>query len=124
MLMRRVESPIFEQTRLWLAGDSHRVFHLVVDELHTYRGTAGTEVAYLLRLLLYRLGVTPDSPQVRFLSSSASLTDNVTSRQYLKEFFGVSVHPGTGSVCCRSVCVLPLSNFLYQKYLLEGEALL
>src|SRR5215472_1561249 len=30
---------------------------------------------------------------------------------------------GTGSVCCRSVCVLPLSNFLYQKYLLEGEAL-
>ena len=29
---------------------------------------------------------------------------------------------GTGSVCCRSIYVLPLSNFLYQKYLLEGEA--
>ena len=31
---------------------------------------------------------------------------------------------GTGSVCCRSVCVLQSSNFLYQEYLLEGEALL
>jgi hypothetical protein len=31
---------------------------------------------------------------------------------------------GTGSACCRSICVLPLSNFLYQEYLLEGEALL
>jgi ATP-dependent helicase YprA (DUF1998 family) len=93
MLMRRVESPLFEQTRQWLAGDPRRVFHLVVDELHTYRGTAGTEVAYLLRLLLHRLGITPDSPQVRFLSSSASLTDNTASRQYLKEFFGVSVDP-------------------------------
>ncbi|MBM3226379.1 MAG: DEAD/DEAH box helicase, partial [Candidatus Tectomicrobia bacterium] len=93
MLMRRVESPIFEQTRAWLAGDSRRVFHLVVDELHTYRGTAGTEVAYLLRLLLHRLGHTPDSPQVRFLASSASLADNAASRQYLQEFFGVSPNP-------------------------------
>ena len=93
MLMRRVESPLFEQTRAWLAGDPSRVFHLVVDELHTYRGTAGTEVAYLLRLLLQRLGIHPDSPQVRFLSSSASLTDDEASRQYLKEFFGVSGPP-------------------------------
>jgi hypothetical protein len=31
---------------------------------------------------------------------------------------------GTGSVCCRSISVLHLSNFLYQEYLLEGEALL
>jgi hypothetical protein len=31
-------------------------------------------------------------------------------------------YSGTGSVCCRSIYVLPLSNFLYQKYPLEGEA--
>ncbi len=48
MLMREAETPIFNQTREWLQADPSHVFHLVVDELHTYRGTAGTEVAYLL----------------------------------------------------------------------------
>ena len=57
MLMRSVEMPIFDQTRQWLAADRSHVFHLVVDELHTYRGTPGTEVAYLIRVLLDRLGL-------------------------------------------------------------------
>ena len=47
MLMRAIEATIFDQTRTWLQGSHDRVFHLVVDELHTYRGTPGTEVAYL-----------------------------------------------------------------------------
>ncbi len=55
MLMRTVESGIFEQTRRWLEADEGHIFHLVVDELHSYRGTPGTEVAYLLRVLLDRL---------------------------------------------------------------------
>ena len=50
MLMRKQESKIFDDTRKWLAEDPSHVFHLVVDELHTYRGTSGTEVAYLLRV--------------------------------------------------------------------------
>lgn len=69
MLMRAIEANIFEATRAWLEADRARVFHLVVDELHTYRGTPGSEVAYLVRLLLGRLGLKPDSPQVRFLAS-------------------------------------------------------
>src|SRR5207244_11861337 len=52
MLMRRVEAPIFDATRAWLTRDSRNLFHLVIDELHTYRGTPGAEVAYLLRVLL------------------------------------------------------------------------
>src|SRR5207249_7944869 len=51
MLMRDADAGIFQRTRDWLRADDS-VFHLVVDELHLYRGTAGTEVAYLLRLLL------------------------------------------------------------------------
>jgi ATP-dependent helicase YprA (DUF1998 family) len=43
-----------------------------VDELHTYRGTPGTEVAYLIRVLLDRLGLSPESPQLRIIASSAS----------------------------------------------------
>jgi DEAD/DEAH box helicase domain-containing protein len=62
MLMRSLEAAIFDSTRVWLAQSTDHVFHLVVDELHTYRGTPGTEVAYLLRVLFDRLGLAPDSP--------------------------------------------------------------
>jgi ATP-dependent helicase YprA (DUF1998 family) len=73
MLMRAIESPIFSSTRQWLEGDSDRVFFLVVDELHSYRGTPGTEVAYLLRVLLDHLGLSPGSDQLRIIASSASV---------------------------------------------------
>jgi DEAD/DEAH box helicase domain-containing protein len=88
MLMRKLEANIFEQTKKWLEEDTSRVFRLVVDELHTYRGTAGTEVAYLIRLLLNRLGLNPDSPQVQFLSTSASMQNNPKTREYICSFFG------------------------------------
>lgn len=88
MLMRGVEEPIFDQTRDWLARDSSNLFHLVVDELHSYRGTPGTEVGYLLRALLDRLGLTPDSPQLRIIATSASIEDNPASLAYLEQFFG------------------------------------
>ncbi len=107
MLMRSIESGIFEATRDWLAADKTHVFHLVVDELHTYRGTSGTEIAFLIRLLLDRLGVTPDSSQVRFLASSASFTKE-RGGTFLEQFFavngnrfeviapeGVRAHPGS-----------------------------
>jgi len=89
MLMRETDEAIFEKTRQWLAGGEDRVFHLIIDELHLYRGTAGAEVAYLLRLLLLRLGLTPDHPKLRILGSSASLdSDNPKSREFLHDFFG------------------------------------
>ncbi len=88
MLMRSLEAGIFDQTRAWLASDSSRVFHLVVDELHTYRGTPGTEVAYLLRVLLDRLGLNTDSEQLRIIASSASLDSGDSGREYLQSFFG------------------------------------
>ena len=87
MLMRRIEAGIFDQTRQWLEQSQGHVFHLVIDELHSYRGTPGTEIAYLLRLLIARLGLTPDSPQFRVLASSASLEDTPRGRTFLAEFF-------------------------------------
>ena len=103
MLMREVDNPIIEKTREWLAAEDlpekqrekakeKRIFHLIIDELHLNRGTAGTETAYLIRLLLNRLGLKPDDPQLRILSSSASLEirgeKQVESLKFLKEFFG------------------------------------
>jgi len=100
MLMRKVDSPIFDQTREWLAENDDAVFNLVFDELHLYRGTAGTEVSYLVRLLLHRINLTPDSPKLRILSSSASLDNNKNkkeSAQFLNDFFGtpnINIVPG------------------------------
>lgn len=93
MLMRSAESPMLEKTKRWLAGETNkerptRIFHLVVDELHLNRGTSGTEIAYLIRLLVNRLGLSPDSKQLRVLSSSASLEGSDSkSISFLKDFF-------------------------------------
>ncbi|MFX0114509.1 MAG: DEAD/DEAH box helicase [Candidatus Hodarchaeota archaeon] len=88
MLMREVDEPIFNQTREWLERPGS-LFHLIIDELHLYRGTAGTEVAYLIRLLLHRLGLTPEDPRLRILASSASLDpENEDSLNFLSGFFG------------------------------------
>jgi DEAD/DEAH box helicase domain-containing protein len=93
MMMREVEGSIFDKTRQWLKKDGS-VFHLILDELHLYRGTVGTEVAYLLRLLLDRLGLYPGHPQLRILSSSASLDpDDKDSLAFLADFFGSSWTP-------------------------------
>jgi DEAD/DEAH box helicase domain-containing protein len=100
MLMREADQGIFEKTKEWLKKDGS-IFHLIVDELHLYRGTAGTEVAYLIRLLLMRLGISPDSPKLRVLASSASLEpSDPKSLKFLTEFFGMKweseqIIPGT-----------------------------
>jgi ATP-dependent helicase YprA (DUF1998 family) len=87
-LLRAIDRGLIEHTRAWLDESESHVFHLVVDELHMYRGTAGTEVAYLIRNFLHRIGLAPDSPQLRCLATSASLGDQTTARKYLGEFFG------------------------------------
>ncbi|MFY7926113.1 MAG: DEAD/DEAH box helicase [Aquidulcibacter sp.] len=98
MLMRAEEGPIFEKTRKWLQANENHTFSLVVDELHSYRGTQGTEVALVVRNLLDRLGLKPDSNQLRCIGTSASL-DGEAGKEYLEQFFGVhrksfSIFPG------------------------------
>jgi DEAD/DEAH box helicase domain-containing protein len=89
MMMRDMENDLFVHTKNWLAADRERnAFHLIVDELHTYRGTPGTEVGYLIRSLLHRIGLEPDSPQLRIIATSASIEDEPKSREYLAQFFG------------------------------------
>lgn len=90
ILMREAEDSIFEETKRWLRESPEHVFHIVIDELHSYRGTAGTEVAYLLRLLLQRLDLHPESSQVRYLCSSASMQEGERSKSFIKGFFGIS----------------------------------
>lgn len=90
MLMREYEEQIFEKTSEWLNSDPQNTFCLVVDELHSYRGTPGTEVAYILRLFLDRIGLDPQSDQLRILATTASLEHDAKSEKFLEEFFGRS----------------------------------
>ncbi len=102
MLMRDIDKGIFEETKQWLSCEDlqpeqresekhNRIFHLIIDELHLYRGTQGSEVAYLLKLMLNRLGLHPHHPQLRILASSASLeVGDEDSKNFICDFFGVS----------------------------------
>ncbi|MDR6145976.1 Lhr-like helicase [Sphingomonas sp. SORGH_AS870] len=108
MLSREVEEPIFEKTREWLHDNDDAYFYLVFDELHLIRGSAGTEVSFLIKSLIQRLGL--DDPahrhKLRILASSASLPmdgePGVQSRKYLRDLFapfGTSAKAGdTGSI--------------------------
>lgn len=110
MLMRRAESQMFEDTKRWLAAEDlpeaereeakkNRVFHIIVDELHLYRGTAGSEVACLLRMLYNAIGLEPvvddgrgnkvPNPQIKILASSASLGGETETQKFMEEFFGI-----------------------------------
>jgi ATP-dependent helicase YprA (DUF1998 family) len=87
-LSRLEEQPLLEATKAWVEASPEHVFTLVVDELHAYRGTAGTEVAYLLRRLLRRLGLADRPDQLSVVATSASLGDDTEGRAFLREFFG------------------------------------
>lgn len=114
MLMREAEREMFKATRKWLEAEDlpkedredakkDRIFHIVVDELHLYRGTAGSEVACLLRMLYNAIGLLPvieekdehgnvykvPNPQIKILASSASLGNEDETQKFLEEFFGV-----------------------------------
>lgn len=94
MLAREVEEPIFDHTRDWLRDDPDSYFYLVIDELHLVRGSTGSEVSGLLRMLVNRLGLDhPDRRhKLRVLASSASLPvtgeQAAASLSYLWDFFG------------------------------------
>lgn len=94
MLSREVDAPIFDRTAEWLRGDDKAYFFLVLDELHLIRGSAGTEIAGLIRALIERLGLSAPEHRhkLRILASSASLptegAEGDRSLKYLDDFFG------------------------------------
>jgi Lhr-like helicase len=130
MLSREVEDPIFDQTRSWLQSNDDAYFYLVFDELHLIRGSAGTEISFLIKALIERLGL--DAPEhrhkLRILASSASLPidgdPGIQSRTYLRDLFapfGTSSgpsNPGSTSAefwadcVVRGVAAIPHSSSL------------
>ncbi|UTM45923.1 DEAD/DEAH box helicase [Glutamicibacter mysorens] len=90
MLRRAEEKRLFDSTIDWLNEDDSHVFTLVLDEMHSYRGTAGTEVAYIVRSLISRLGLYSKPRQLRVVAASASLSKD-RDEAFLSDFFGLPV---------------------------------
>ncbi|GAA3404666.1 hypothetical protein GCM10011577_39700 [Pseudarthrobacter polychromogenes] len=88
MMLRETESSFFASTRAWLEEHEDNVFTIVLDEMHSYRGTAGTEVAYLLRNLKKRLGLDVSPHKLRVIAASASLEPE-RDTAYLSDFFAL-----------------------------------
>jgi ATP-dependent helicase YprA (DUF1998 family) len=61
-----------------------RLRFVVLDEVHTYGGAQATEVAFLLRKLMRRVGASPES--VRCLGTSASFAKGEEADQKICEF--------------------------------------
>lgn len=89
MLLRDREQRIFEETRLWLDENPNNRFTLVIDELHSYRGTGGTEISYIIRSFIERIGLTPNHPQLQIIATSASLSE-ADGQTFLSDFFGTN----------------------------------
>ena len=86
MLSRDYESNMLNQTKVWLEQDGNK-FTLMLDELHSYRGTQGTEVSLLIKRFLNRIGANKKG-KLQIIASSASLDKG--SEKFLEDFFGVS----------------------------------
>ena len=71
MLLRPREAGIWEETQNWLRSDENNKLLFVIDEAHMYRGSAGGEVALLIRRFFRRLGITRE--RVQFILTTASM---------------------------------------------------
>ena len=87
MTIRKEDAPIVEASQGLLRW-------IVIDEAHSYVGSAAAEVALLLRRVLQTFGV--EAAQVRFVATSATIGGSDTKavdelRRYLAELAGVAL---------------------------------
>lgn len=73
MLMRQIESGIWNDTKAWLNMSNENKLLIVLDEAHMYRGSAGGEIALLLDRLFSRLEVPLE--KVQFIITTASMPE-------------------------------------------------
>lgn len=73
MLLRPREKKIWSDTKEWLDKNPKNKLLFIIDEAHMYRGSAGGEVALLIRRLFHRLGI--DRSRVQFILTTASMPD-------------------------------------------------
>jgi DEAD/DEAH box helicase domain-containing protein len=83
MLVRAIDAPIIDQSQQALRW-------IVLDEAHTYVGSAAAEISLLLRRVMHAFGVDPK--QVRFVATSATIggaAAEVELTSYLADLAGI-----------------------------------
>lgn len=95
MLMRQLESNIWNKTKEWLNFSPDNRLLIVLDEAHMYRGSAGGEIALLLDRLFYRLGITSD--KVQFILTTASMPIN--EQESINKFYSGLTGKNDPSCC-------------------------
>ena len=83
MLIRSIESGIWEATSRWLQGNQSEKLLVIIDEAHMYKGAAGGEVALLLKRLMHKLGIGAE--RIQFILTSASIPEDDTSTKSFYE---------------------------------------
>ena len=78
MLLRPIESPLWEKTSQWLKSNPKNKLLFVIDEAHMYRGSSGGEVSLLIRRVMNRLGV--DREKFQFILTSASVPSDADEK--------------------------------------------
>lgn len=71
ILLRNLESNIWDSTRSWLKSDDKNKLLFIIDEAHMYSGSSGGEVALLIRRLFHKLNISRD--RVQFILTTASM---------------------------------------------------
>ncbi len=74
MMVRRDDQPIFERSK-------GKLRWIIIDETHTYTGSAAVELAYLIKRVLNAFGVKRED--VRFVCTSATIGDPTKPQQLI-----------------------------------------
>lgn len=88
MLMRKIESSIWDNTADWLKEDENNKLLIVLDEAHMYRGSSGGEIALLINRLLDRLGIDEDKAQFIITTASMPMSEEAAIQDFYSGLTG------------------------------------
>ncbi len=109
--------------RLWRHNEPGTLRYLVVDELHTYDGAQGTDLACLIRRLRARLQVPSDGLVCVGTSATIGTGDDAPVRDYTSRVFNQEFEPGSVVGETRQADEEFLSGALITGYLLPTDGL-
>ena len=109
--------------RLWRNNEPETLRYLVVDELHTFDGAQGTDLACLIRRLRARLQVPSDRLVCVGTSATIGTGDDAPVRKYASRVFNQEFEPGSVVGETRQTTEDFLSGALITGYLLPTDGL-
>lgn len=79
MMLRNVEQKIWQDTKDWLQKDPNNKLLFILDEAHKYKGSAGAEVALLVRRVMHKLGIPREKAQFILTTASIPTVEGVST---------------------------------------------